>query len=249
MTSPNQNLHLDILPPSQRSLWPLLNAVSPIFRKHGFVMYGGTALALQLGHRDSVDFDFFSSARFSPGVLHGSHKLFSDSAISLEKDNVLILKITPVSGLPPVEVSFHGNWKINMAKPPILADNGVSLASIEDIFGTKCLISYRRPKIRDYRDVSAILERTDLTLQDGLEFARVIYGKAFNPMLALGALAYFDDLKPERGEAPLPMSDRTQISAAVKRCDPGLIRSLDPFLRRITPAPPANNLPGPDFER
>jgi hypothetical protein len=50
---------LDILPESQRQLWPELDAVP-----YGFVLYGGTALALQLGHRVSEDFDFFSSAGF-----------------------------------------------------------------------------------------------------------------------------------------------------------------------------------------
>lgn len=48
---------LDILPASQRHLWPELDAVPS-----DFVLYRGTALALQLGHRVSEDFDFFSSA-------------------------------------------------------------------------------------------------------------------------------------------------------------------------------------------
>lgn len=50
---------LDILPKSQRELWPDLDAVPS-----DFVLYGGTALALQLGHRISEDFDFFSSTGF-----------------------------------------------------------------------------------------------------------------------------------------------------------------------------------------
>ena len=47
---------LDILPPSQRRLWDELSAV-PV----EFVLYGGTAIALHLGHRESVDFDFFGA--------------------------------------------------------------------------------------------------------------------------------------------------------------------------------------------
>ena len=52
---------LDILPESLRDLWPELDAVPS-----DFVLYGGTALALQLGHRVSEDFDFFSSEGFDP---------------------------------------------------------------------------------------------------------------------------------------------------------------------------------------
>ena len=49
------------LPATQQALWPSLSQVPT-----GFVLYGGTALALRLGHRQSADFDFFTSGTFSP---------------------------------------------------------------------------------------------------------------------------------------------------------------------------------------
>lgn len=55
---------LDILPESQRRVRPELDAVPP-----EFVLYGGTGIALQLGHRISEDFDFFSSVGFDPEGL------------------------------------------------------------------------------------------------------------------------------------------------------------------------------------
>lgn len=51
---------LVVLPEQQRELWPELASVPP-----SFVMYGGTALALCLGHRQSVDFDFFTTEAFT----------------------------------------------------------------------------------------------------------------------------------------------------------------------------------------
>ena len=51
--------NLKILPQGQRELWPLLGTIPA-----RFTLYGGTALAIQLGHRESVDFDFFSSQAF-----------------------------------------------------------------------------------------------------------------------------------------------------------------------------------------
>ncbi|MFM2449417.1 MAG: hypothetical protein RIS44_1867 [Pseudomonadota bacterium] len=47
---------MDILPPAQKRLWPHLRNAAHL----GFTLYGGTAIALRLGHRHSVDFDFFS---------------------------------------------------------------------------------------------------------------------------------------------------------------------------------------------
>ena len=50
-------IHLDVLPPEQRAFWEQhLGTIPP-----GWVLYRGTAIALHLGHRQSHDFDFFSS--------------------------------------------------------------------------------------------------------------------------------------------------------------------------------------------
>ncbi len=49
---------VDMLPPAQRRLWRVLGGTPG-----NFVLYGGTALALRLGHRQSMDFDFFSSVQ------------------------------------------------------------------------------------------------------------------------------------------------------------------------------------------
>ena len=64
---------LDILRDSQRRLWPELDAVPS-----EFVLYGGTGLALQLGHRTSEDFDFFSSSGFDPERLRARLPFFRD---------------------------------------------------------------------------------------------------------------------------------------------------------------------------
>jgi Nucleotidyl transferase AbiEii toxin, Type IV TA system len=55
---------LDILPASQQRLWLEL-AATPA----DFTLYGGTAIALRLGHRFSVDFDFFGRRPFDPDRL------------------------------------------------------------------------------------------------------------------------------------------------------------------------------------
>ena len=59
---------LDILPAAQRELWPELKPV----QQHGFVLYGGTAIALRLGHRQSVDFDFFNSQPVDQATLRAA---------------------------------------------------------------------------------------------------------------------------------------------------------------------------------
>jgi len=56
---------LYILPPAQRRMWEELIDVP-----EAFTLYGCTAIALHLGHRRSVDFDFFSATSFAPDQLY-----------------------------------------------------------------------------------------------------------------------------------------------------------------------------------
>ena len=67
---------LEILPPAQRSLWAELDAIPA-----EFVLCGGTAIALQLGHRQSVDFDFFGSRAFDPVQLYSIVPLLNGSTV------------------------------------------------------------------------------------------------------------------------------------------------------------------------
>lgn len=50
---------MDVLPPGQQRLWPLLQPTLNLV----FTLYEVTAIALRLGHRQSVDFDFFQTSR------------------------------------------------------------------------------------------------------------------------------------------------------------------------------------------
>src|SRR4051794_21468881 len=58
---------LSTLPEEQQRLWEELGEVPD-----AFVLFGGTAIALQLGHRASLDFDFISSENFDPDQLYAS---------------------------------------------------------------------------------------------------------------------------------------------------------------------------------
>src|SRR6266542_3121408 len=97
---------LDILTDSQRLLWPELNAVPS-----DFVLYGGTGLALHLGHRVSEDFDFFSSAAFDPARLQARLPFFRDlnraapdDWVHYKRDNLEAF----VNRRGPIKVAFFG---------------------------------------------------------------------------------------------------------------------------------------------
>src|SRR4051812_24573239 len=92
----------DILPKAQQELWPLLAPVVPL----SFVLYGGTAVALHLGHRISIDFDFFRSKPLEKGEIEKSVPLIGNAQTIQESENTLILSARMPSG--PVKISFFG---------------------------------------------------------------------------------------------------------------------------------------------
>ena len=95
---------LDILPPAQRSLWPHLVQVPG-----HFVLYGGTAIALCLGHRQSVDFDFFSDVDLDDeqknNLLREITWLNGASVLQNEKDT-LTVSVDYMGA--PIKLSFFG---------------------------------------------------------------------------------------------------------------------------------------------
>lgn len=178
---------LDILPREQRKLWPALSVIPD-----GFVLYGGTALALRLGHRSSVDFDFFSSEAVDIDALFRIPFLARAEALQREPDT-LTVSVIPAGTRSPVKVSFFGGIDIGRVGSPETTDDGVArVASVLDLFGTKLKVLLQRVAARDYLDLAAIL-RTGVPLKEGLGAAATLYGGQFPPAEAVKALAYFDE--------------------------------------------------------
>jgi hypothetical protein len=75
---------LNCLPAPQRRLWDELGTVPD-----EFVLYGGTALVLHLGHRESLDFDFFGHRAFDPARLSGDIPFLAGAMITQQEPNTL----------------------------------------------------------------------------------------------------------------------------------------------------------------
>ena len=97
----------DVLPPEQRRLWPELRHAPGL----GFTLYGGTAIALRLGHRDSVDFDFFSERPLDREAIRAAFP-FVSGATTLQDQGDTWVVLTPEGdeGGGQVKVSFFGTW-------------------------------------------------------------------------------------------------------------------------------------------
>jgi hypothetical protein len=175
---------LSILPEAQRAVWNELKQVP-----HRFVLYGGTALALRLGHRQSEDFDFFADAPVLPEELLHGLPLLKDAAIRQNAPNTLTVVVGKGA---PVKLSFFGLTRRRVKNPEPTGDGVVRVASLLDIAAFKMAVLPARAEAKDYLDVYALLQN-GVALSDALGAAQAVYGEQFNPMITLKALTYFSD--------------------------------------------------------
>ena len=177
---------LDILPPAQRELWEELHATPD-----HFTLYGGTALALYLGHRKSVDFDFFSRVPFEgrdllntiPYLTGAERTEISKNSLTCWVDRGGAVKLQFFGGLPLANVEPR--------EQPTGA--GFWVASLIDVAGTKVKVLPDRAEEKDYIDVDALLKH-GVDLPTMLAAAKAIYGRAYNPLLSLKALTFYADV-------------------------------------------------------
>jgi hypothetical protein len=209
---------LTTLPPPQRKLWPELTATPA-----AFTLYGGTALALRLGHRASVDFDFFSNATFDPDQLANKLPYLKDAERVQVEPNTLTCRVQRDG---PVLVSFFGRLGLGQVAPhDEVQGMGLRVASLLDIAGTKAAVVQRRAEVKDYLDLDALL-RHGIDLPMALAAGTVVYGRSFNPLITLKALNYFDDVPT------LPADVQARLSAAVAAVDVTKLPSLTPYAKR-----------------
>ncbi len=177
---------LTILPKSQLLLWNELIATP-----REFILYGGTALALRLGHRESIDFDFFSPKSFDPELLYKEIPYLKNAKILQQSGNTLTCLIEREGN---VLVSFFGGLKIyQINTPSIVETNNLKIASLEDLAGTKTAVIQKRAEAKDYLDIHALLTLGKLSIETLLACAVAVYGKEFNPYITLKAMCYFEE--------------------------------------------------------
>jgi hypothetical protein len=193
---------LDILPETQKRLW---SSLAPA-KKLGFVLYGGTAIALRLGHRESVDFDFFSSRPLDKdALLRELPAVAEQPPLQAENDTYTVL----VQG---VKLSFFGNLPFGCySLPELTSDRVLQVAALEDLMALKLKVILQRSEAKDYQDIAAMV-RHGISVEKGLAIAEQMFHPQFSPMVATRALTYFGD----GNLSTLPTADKDTVVKTVR---------------------------------
>jgi hypothetical protein len=175
----------DVLPAAQQQIWNALAAAPRL----GFVLYGGTAIALHLGHRRSIDFDFFRSEPLDKNQISAEFAFVKGAAVLQDTPNTLVILAEIPAGR--VKISFFGGIGFGRVDEPLVTRDGVLLvASLADLMATKLKVILDRAEAKDYRDIAAMIS-VGLSLSEGLGAFRQLFGG--EPAQVLRAIGYFKD--------------------------------------------------------
>ncbi|OGZ77410.1 MAG: hypothetical protein A2312_04475 [Candidatus Staskawiczbacteria bacterium RIFOXYB2_FULL_32_9] len=174
-------LHKEILTKEQIGLLHLVK----LFNKD-FGLVGGTAIALHIGHRESIDFDLFSIEEFENGKIR--KKIVRAKRIARiirDETGQFTLDINTVKF-----TFFHYPFKIKFSKK---VDDIIKIPDLVTLGAMKAYALGRRPKWKDYVDLYFII-KDHCSVKEILEKANKIFGKEFNEKLFRSQLCYFDDM-------------------------------------------------------
>lgn len=208
------SVHPEILKPRQREV---LRSLGPVANKHGFYLGGGTAVALHLGHRRSVDFDWFRQP-----ILEDPQEL----ARELQDEGIPFVTgwtrpSTLYGTVRGVRVSFF-RYRYPSLRPLIFwPEPACQLAALEDLACMKLSAISQRGSRKDFVDLFA-LGRHGFSLQQMLGWYREKF-EVDDIAHLLYALVYFDDADPE----PRPSMIWSVSWREVKETLRGWVRSVE----------------------
>jgi hypothetical protein len=166
-----------------------------------FYLVGVTALALQLGHRNSIDIDLFTLNEFSDtNIIELISKQYSIKEIFRRQNTVISL-------VNNIKTDFiRHNYPL--LQPPI-TEEGISFLSKEDIAAMKFhAIIQSGKRLKDFIDVYFLLEYFSMQQMVSFFAAKYTYS---NPMIAMKAVNFFGDIDekmdPPKMLKPLPLKN------------------------------------------
>ncbi len=124
----------------------------------GFSLVGGTALSLQIGHRKSDDLDFFTDRSFDILELKDEILKYNPKVVFLNetRQGISFSLPLPDNSADTRKLDVY-NWAVKFIRPAVLED-GIRLASLEDIAAFKLDAICHRKEKKDYVDIAVLLE-------------------------------------------------------------------------------------------
>lgn len=196
-------MHEEIFPENQRNALALLKGTGLL---PSFYLAGGTAVALHLGHRQSIDFDFFSEKKIDTPKLIEALNTIPD--IEIDTEGPIIVQ----GNIAGVSFSFI-EYAYPLLQQTIDGPSELSVADLMDLGCMKVIAISQRGSRKDFIDLYYLL-KDKLRLYDILETIPLKFRKVkIDPIHLLRSLTYFVDAEKQ----PMPYMLKTFDWEACKR--------------------------------
>ena len=177
------DLHLESLDKYRLEIFKQLRRFSSLG-----VLAGGTAIALQIGHRKSYDFDIFTHKPLEKGLFRKLKTIFGGGVLKTYESKVQ-LNVTVGEN---VKVTFYYDG-YGPSLDTIKTD-GIDLLDLGDLASNKALTLGGRGQWRDYVDIYFLIKEKWVRLESVIDMAENRFGGEFSRKLFLEQLTYTDDL-------------------------------------------------------
>jgi hypothetical protein len=175
-------MHTEALTEEGLKLFPALAAFDDIY------LAGGTALALQIGHRVSIDFDLFCDGPIEKTLLANVKRVFTD------------VPVQPAINSPDELTAFVAQVKITFLSypfpliEPLVSVDRLRMLSVKEIAATKAYTIGKRGTYKDYVDLYFIIAEHHASLEEIIGLAERKFGHEFNSRLFTEQLLFMDDV-------------------------------------------------------
>lgn len=174
-------MHSEVLNDKQTQLLPLMAQF-----KREYYLVGGTAIALYIGHRRSIDFDLFK-----PSVLNHKRNLDKITASSFE--HIVTRRVYEQMNLIINDVKVTFFQYPFPVEPTIKFETYFRMPSLLQLAAMKAYALGRRSKWKDYVDLYFLL-CDHFTIADITVCAIKLFGELFSEKMFRSQLCYFDDI-------------------------------------------------------
>ncbi len=173
-----------------------------------FYLAGGTALAIQLGHRESIDLDWFTKGDYSTSILKNKLARLGKFKLDSEEQGTVNGK------LDRVKVSFF-SYDYGLAFP-LISFSGIKLSDERDIAAMKIDAISSRGSKKDFIDLYFLLEKYPLKKLLGF-FEKKYKNIEYNKLHILKSLVYFEDAESEPMPVMIKKMDWENVKKVIKK--------------------------------
>ena len=176
------SIHLELLGKDRLSIFQRLRT----FKQNGYLA-GGTALALQIQHRKSFDFDVFVNRPISNKLRLAITRTFGSQTYTVNTEDQLTFSLGDISG-----ITFL--WYYWKPIAPLISTDSLDIASVLDIAADKAHTLGRRAVWRDYVDLFVLLKEYGMTIGSIIQAAQKKFQGDFVKTQFIEQLGYFGDV-------------------------------------------------------